>query len=459
MGVERRVGRKVEAVMHRQTESTPAAVPGGATRAGEVRARWAWTEPTVWTERMLMALETGVKGGRWYSLMDKVCSLPNLHSAYQQVRANHGAAGVDHQTIEMFEQHLEANLAKVATELQGGTYRPRAVRRHWIPKPGKRHEKRPLGIPTVRDRVVQTALCNVIEPIYERDFATRSYGFRPGRSCKDALRRVVELLEDGYTYVVDADLRSYFDTIPQEQLLQHVRTKVSDGKVVALIDAFLKQGVLDEGKHWVPEQGTPQGGVLSPLLSNIYLDALDHHMARLGYEMVRYADDFVILCRSEAEAQAALHAVEQWTRAAELTLHPDKTRIVDQTKPGGFDFLGYHFERGYRWPRKKSLEKLKDTVRQKTRRTSGLSLTLIIANVNRTLVGWFQYFQHSHYTSFAPIDSWIRTRLRSILRKRTGRRGRARGPDHQRWPNAYFIEHGLYSLTTAHARAHQSSRR
>jgi RNA-directed DNA polymerase len=264
MGVERRAGRKVEAVQDRQAESKPAAVPAEATRAGEVRVRWAWTEPTVWTERMLMALETGVKGGRWYSVMDKVYSLPNLRAAYQKVRANHGAAGVDHQTIEMFEHQLEANLSQVAAELREGSYRPRDVRRHWIPKPGKKHEKRPLGIPTVRDRVVQAALCNVIAPIYEHDFAERSYGFRPGRSCKDALRRVVELLEGGYTYVVDADLKSYFDTIPKEQLLQHVRTKVSDGKVLELIDAFLKQGVLDEGKHWVPDQGTPQGGVLTP---------------------------------------------------------------------------------------------------------------------------------------------------------------------------------------------------
>ena len=309
----------------------------------------------------------------------------------------------------------------------------------------------------MRDRVVQGALCNVIEPIYEQDFAERSYGFRPGRSCKQALRRVVELLEGGYTHVVDADLKSYFDTIPKEPLLERVGTKISDGKVIALIEAFLQQGVLGEGKYWVPEQGTPQGGGLSPLLSNLYLDPLDHHMADKGYEMVRYADDFVILCRSEAEAQAALQEVEQWTEAAGLTLHPGKTRIVDATEPGGFDFLGYHFERGYRWPRKKSLAKLKGTVRQQTARTNGQSLPNIITNVNRTLVGWFEYFQHSHWTTFAPIDKWIRMRLRSILRRRSRRRGRGRGQDHQRWPNAYFAEHGLYSLTAAHAQARQSS--
>ncbi len=296
----------MEAVTTRQKEDQPQAVLAGATRGGEVRARWAWTEPTVWTERMLTALEQGVKGGKWYSLMDKICAMPNLLAAYRKVEANDGAAGVDRQTIEMFARHLSANLEKLAAELKAGTYEPKPVRRHWIPKPGKPHERRPLGIPTVRDRVVQAAIRNVIEPIYERDFAEQSYGFRPGRGCKDALRTVVELLEAGYTYVVDADLKSYFDTIPRAPLLERVQTKISDGKVIALIQAFLAQGILDEGRHWVPEEGTPQGGVLSPLLSNLYLDPLDHHMAQRGYQMVRYADDFVVLCRKEAEARAAL---------------------------------------------------------------------------------------------------------------------------------------------------------
>jgi len=446
-------------VTDRPTEDQPEAVPAGAIRAGEVRARWAWTEPSVWTERMLTALEGGVKGGRWYSLMDKVYRPANLRAAFAQVARNHGAAGIDHQTIEMIAQHLEANLGKLAAELQAGTYRPQAVRRQWIPKPGKPNEQRPLGIPTVRDRVVQAAVCNVLEPLFERNFADQSYGFRPGRGCKDALRRVEALLHDGYTWVVDADLQSYFDTIPHPQLLERVQTTVSDGKVLAVIDAFLTQGVLEEGKHWSPETGTPQGGVLSPLLSNIYLDPLDHQLARHGYQLVRYADDFVILCRTEAEARAALQAVQQWTVPAGLTLHPEKTRIVDATQPGGFDFLGYHFERGYRWPRTKSLAKLHATIRPKTRRTSGTSLHVIIENVNRTLVGWFEYFKHSHPTTFPRLDGWVRMRLRSILRRRHHRRGRGRGRDHQRWPNTFFAAHGLYTLTTARARAGQSSRR
>lgn len=440
-------------------EDRPQAVPTGAIRGGEVRARWAWTEPSVWTERMLTALEEGVKGGKWYSLMDKVSTLPNLRAAFKQVKANKGAAGVDHQTIAMVERHLEATLEGLAAQLQAETYQPQAVRRHWIPKPGKPNEQRPLGIPTVRDRVVQAALCNVIGPIFERDFAAESYGFRPGRGCKDALRRVDTLLKSGYHYVVDADLKSYFDTMPHERLLERVRAKVSDGKVLALIAAFLKQGVLDEGRQWVPEEGTPQGGVVSPVLSNIYLDPLDHLMAAEGFEMVRYADDFVILCRSEAEAHRALNRVQEWTAEVGLKLHPDKTHVVDARQQGGFDFLGYHFERGKRWPRKKSWAKLKDTIREKTRRTEGRSLNVIIDDVNRTLVGWFEYFKHSYRITFARVDGWTRMRLRNILRARSHRKGRSNQRDHQRWPNAFFTTHGLYSLTAAHALVRQSSRR
>ena len=449
----------MEGVDDRAAEAQPAGVPAGATQAGEIRARWAWVEPTVWTERMLAALEQGVKGGKWFSLMDKVYALPNLRAAFAKVQANAGAAGVDRQTVTMFEQDVDANLQRLAQELRAGSYRPQAVRRQWIAKPGKKHEQRPLGIPTVRDRVVQRALCQVLEPIFERDFADHSYGFRPGRGCKDALRRVVELLRAGYTYVVDADLKSYFDTIPHVALMDEVKRKIADGRVLEVIEAYLKNSVMDGLERWVPEGGTPQGAVLSPLLSNIYLNPLDHLMRQHGYEMVRYADDFILLCRSEADAQRALEQVQHWTAQAGLTLHPDKTHIVDAAQPGGFDFLGYHFERGQRWPRRKSLAKLKETIREKTPRTSGQSLERIIVTVNRTLQGWFNYFKHSHPRTFAPLDGWVCMRLRSILRKRHGGRGRGSGNDHRRWPNAYFATHGLYSLATAHAVACQSSRR
>jgi RNA-directed DNA polymerase len=405
---------------------------------------------------MLTALEEGVKGGKWFRLIDKVYALPTLRRAFARVRENHGAAGVDHVTVEEFERDLEANLAKLSQELAAGTYRPQAVRRHWIEKLGSK-EKRPLGIPTVRDRVVQAALRVVIEPIFERDFAAQSYGFRPHRGCKDALRRVDHLLEQGYHWVVDADLKSYFDTIPRAELLARVKTKVADGRVLRLVDAFLRQGVLEEMNLWTPPAGTPQGAVVSPLLSNIYLDPLDHRLMARGFEMVRYADDFVVLCRTPEEAQRALEEVQRWTAEAGLTLHPVKTRIVDAAQAGGFDFLGYHFERGYKWPRRKSERKFRDTIRGKTRRTSGQSLAAIIVDLNRTLVGWFGYFKHSHKATFATLDKWVRMRLRSILRRRRGRRGRGRGADHQRWPNAFFTEQGLFSLVAAPAAARQSS--
>jgi RNA-directed DNA polymerase len=438
-------------------ETKPTTVPE-AKQVGEVQARWAWTEPAVWTERMLTALEVGVKGGIWFSLIDKVYKPGNLRAAFAKVKANQGAAGVDHQTIEMFEANLETNLIRVSQQLADSSYRPQAVRRHWIAKPGS-SEKRPLGIPTVRDRVVETALRNVMEPIFERDFAEHSYGFRPRRGCRDALRRVNRLLKAGNTWVVDADLRSYFDTIPKQKLRERVAEKVADSRVLELVEAMLQQEVMDGLKHWTPEAGTPQGAVISPLLSNIYLDPLDWEMARSGYEMVRYADDFIILCRSEAEARTALAKVQEWTAQAGLRLHPEKTRIVDATQRGGFDFLGYHFERGYRWPRRKSEAKLKATIRSKTRRTHGDSLRTTIETVNQTLTGWFGYFKHSHKTTFPPLDKWIRMRLRSILRHRRKRKGRARGRDNVRWPNAYFAAQGLLSLSAAHVQLCQSSRR
>jgi len=439
-------------------EDPPVRVPTGAKQTGEARGRWSWAEPTVWTERMLRALEEGVKGGKWYSLIDKVYAPRTLRAAFERVKANDGAPGVDHVTVRAFEAHLEENLARLSRSLRDGTYRPQAVRRAWVPKPGRK-EKRPLGIPTVRDRVAQTALRSVLEPIFERDFAEHSYGFRPGRGAKDALREVARLLREGHSWVVDADIRSYFDSIPRERLLARVAEKIADGRVLALLGAYLEQEVMEGLARWTPEAGTPQGAVISPLLSNIYLDPLDHKMAERGYAMVRYADDFVILCRTEAEARGALAEVEAWMEEAGLRLHPEKTRVVDAREPGGFDFLGYHFERGYRWPRRKSLRKVKEAIRQKTRRTNGHSLEMIIADVNRTLRGWYEYFKHSHHTTFGPLDAWVRMRLRSILRKRRGRRGRGRGRDHQRWPNAYFAACGLFSLAAAHARTSQSSRR
>lgn len=428
------------------------------TAEASVRSRWSWTEPSAWTDRMLTALEEGVKGGKWYCLMDKVLRLGNLESSFAKVKARKGAPGMDHVTVKQFEGRLEENLTRLRRDLREGNYTPSPVKRTLIPKPGGK-EMRPLGIPTVRDRTVQGALRQVLEPIFERDFAPHSYGFRPGRGCKDALRRVQALLDQGRTWVVDADIKGYFDAIPHDRLMARLREKVSDRTVLGLVEKFLEQDIFDGLKRWKPEEGSPQGAVLSPLLANIYLDPLDHAMAKRGWEMTRYADDFVVLCASESEARAALEQIREWAREAGLTLHPGKTRIVDATQKGGFDFLGYHFERGMRWPRQKSLKKLKDSIHAKTKRCNGHSLEHIIADINPVLRGWFAYFKHSHKNTFPGVDGYVRGRLRGILRKRRGGQGRGRGSDHQRWPNAYFAQRGLYSLATAHAVACQSARR
>ena len=432
-------------------EQQPTPVAATPQQAGDTRDPWWWVERCVWTERMLTRLTAGESADRvWFRLWDKTYAPATLDCAFGQVWRNGGSAGADAQTVAHCARHAEAELARLHTQMRDGTYRPQPVRRAWIPKPGS-SEKRPLGIPAVRDRTVQAALRNVLEPIFETEFAEHSYGFRPGRGAKDALRRVDTLLKAGHDWVVDADLKSYFDTIPHEPLLALVKARVADGPVLALVESFLRAGVLEENKGWQPtERGTPQGGVISPLLANLYLDPFDHEMARAGWEMVRYADDFVILCRTEAEAQTALAQVRAWVVAAGLVLHPEKTRIVNASIPGGFDFLGYHFERGMKWPREKSLAKLKDRVREKTSRLDGRSLKVIITDVNRTLRGWFGYFQHSKANTFDYVDGFVRRRLRSVLQWRLDGQGKGIGATHQRWPNQWFANHGLLSLAELH---------
>lgn len=439
----------------------PASVPQKAMQAGEVSAdplglnHWAWTEPSVWTARMLAALVQGVKGGVWFSLIDKVYSRRNLANAAAKVVANRGASGVDHVNVEAFSDRMDENLKFLQEQLRTGEFRPQAIRRVFIPKAGSK-ELRPLGIPTVRDRVVQTAIVHVLTPIFERDFSPCSYGFRPNRGPQQALDQVESLLAEGYQYVVDADLKSYFDTIPHERLMERIKVKVSDGRLLKLIESFLKAGILEGLREWTPTAGAPQGAVLSPLLSNVYLDPLDQLMASKGYKMVRYADDFIILCRSREEADRALAEVQAWVESNGLTLHPDKTRIVE-TSTGHFDFLGYRYEGGRRYVRPKSLVKLKESVRSKTRRTNGRSLKAIITDLNMTLRGWFGYFKRCWPTVYSGVDGWIRRRLRSMLRKRMGLKGMSRhGADEQkRWPNAFFAEQGLYSLKAAFERASQ----
>lgn len=421
--------------------------PSGAKRGAEARD-WSWVEASVWTERMVSALGNGVKGGRWYSLMDKVWAPATLTSAWTRVRSNGGAAGVDGESIERFEARSEEYLAELSEALRTGSYRPQAVRRVEIPKGDGR--TRPLGIPAVKDRIVQTALKLVIEPIFEATFRSTSYGFRPGRGCRDALREVDDAIE-GFPFVVDADIQGYFDSIPHERLMVRVEERISDGRVLDLIRSWLGADILRGLERWTPVAGTPQGAVISPLLANIYLHPLDERMASLGYRMVRYADDFVVLCKSREEAEAALAEISRWVAENGLHLHPDKTHVGDCRQPGqGFDFLGYRFEAGERQVRTKSLDRLKDTIRAKTGRSRGDSLARIVADLNPVLRGWFGYFKHAHRYTFSSLDGMIRRRLRAILRKQDKRPGFGNSrEDHEMWPNDFFARAGLVALNEA----------
>ena len=416
--------------------------------------RWSWVERSVWTDRMLEALEKGVKGGKWHSLIDKVTREESLTIAWKQVEARRGGGGVDGVSIQRFADRAEKRIKRLSTQLREQTYEPQAVKRVWIPKSDGK--KRPLGVPTIIDRVVQTSIRNAIEPIFEKKFVGCSHGFRPRRGCKDALREVTRLLKAGRTWVVDVDIEQYFDSINKQRLMAEVAKEIADGSLLDLIQQFLEQDVMDGMKRWQPERGTPQGAVISPLLANIYLHPVDVAMTERGYKLVRYADDMVILCETREEAERALELLTELLNGRELRLHPVKTRLVDATVRPGFDFLGYRFFGNRRYPRPKSTMKLHESIREKTLRTNGDSLEVIIKSVNATLRGWYEYFKHSSRGPFPRIDAWVRMRLRSILRKRSKRHGRGAGLDHFRWPNAFFQQHGLFSLTEAHALLRQS---
>lgn len=414
---------------------------------------------------MLAALERGVKGGKWFSLLDKVHKPANLEAAFDRVAANKGSAGIDHVSISAFDKRREAELENLEHALRSRTYEPSAIRRVYIPKPGRR-EKRPLGVPTVRDRTVQTALRQVIDPIFERTFSQRSYGFRPGRGCKDALREVDRLLKADHLHVVEVDICKFFDTLDHQILMDRFMEEVADGGVISLIEAMLKQGVMEQGKEWTPEEGTPQGGPISPLLANIYLNPLDHLLEEAGFQLIRYADDMVILCRSLREAEAAKAKLTEWVEANGLKLHPDKTRLADLSQRGAYvDFLGYRFQRTKgkgklrRYPSQRNAVRLRRSLKPYLRRANGKSLEEIIRLINPKLKGWFAYFKQCSNYAFDGIDSWLRMRLRSILRKRHKGKGRGRGLDHFKWPNAYFAKLGLYSLVAAHAEVRQSALR
>lgn len=450
------MNRKTSSVPNARTkERLPERVPFAAIPTGETPDLRQWAQPVVWTDRMLTTLiENQVKGGKWHALIDKVYAEENLITAARNVTEKKKAAGVDGQSCEAFAEHLLVETRQLSEQIKAQTYRPSAVRRVHIPKPGKPNETRPLGIPTVRDRVVQRAVVNVIEPILDHQFHERSFGFRHGRGAHDALRIVEQKLQEGYVYVVDADLKGYFDTIPKDRLMTLVKEHISDSRMLQLIQFFLDQNIMEELREWTPVSGVPQGAVLSPVLSNLYLNPLDHSMSSAGYEMVRYADDFVVLCRSQNEAEAALQMITQWVESAGLTLHPTKTKIVD-SRTESFAFLGYSFRGDRIYPRRESLAKMKTRITELTARKRPDSIESIVQELNPTLRGWFTYFRHCRWTIYKDLDAKIRSRLRRLLLKRH-RLNPKRLPRTHRWPNEYFAKAGLYSLREAHFRFDQS---
>lgn len=417
--------------------------------------RWNWVAPTVWTPNMLTALDNGVKGNKWFSLIDKLLKPDTLLHAWLLVSRNKGAAGIDKQSIEKFQVKANVYLAEIRKEIREDRYQPKAVRRVEIPKgDGK---TRPLGIPTVKDRIVQTAVKLTIEPIFEKEFYEHSYGFRPGRGAKDALREVHRLLHTGHTHIVDVDFKSYFDTIPHDKLIADVEERVSDGRILALIRGFLKQGVINGTEEWKTIEGTPQGGVISPLLANIYLNKMDHHITQAGYAMVRYADDFVVMTKTKEEASRAKRLVEEWAEEAGLIVHPEKSKQVDYRNEEPFEFLGYQFcmrtprggttKKSYRFVSPKGIKKIRETIRTKTPKCYGKSMKEVIADLNRTMKGWYVYFKQANKDQLRSLDGFIRRRLRAIYRKREKRPGFGHTQtDHRKWPNKHFADLGLFTI-------------
>lgn len=410
-----------------------------------IRMKWIWVEASIWTDAMLTALDNGVKGGKWFSLIDKVYRARTLEIAWEKVKANKGASGIDKMTIEKFEVQKSKYLLELAKELETGTYQPKAVRRVYIPK--GQGKQRPLGIPTVKDRIAQQAVKMVLEPIFEKEFLSMSYGFRPNKGAHMAIEEVNQLIREGYTWVVDADLQAYFDSIPHDELMKKVQRRISDSGINQLLEMWLKQEIMDECNNWTPTEGTPQGGVISPLMSNIYLHDLDIVMSQAGYKMVRYADDFVVLTKTQGEAEEVLKLIQAWTIAHKLTLHPDKTHLGDCMKEGeGFDFLGYRFEAGTTWVRRKSTQKFRDRIRQETRRGCSGSMETIIKQLNPILRGWCNYFKNVTKYTLGTFDSFVRRRLRAIIGARNKKRVFGAGMNNLKIPNKFFANLGLFNM-------------
>ena len=377
-----------------------------------------------------------------HSLIDKVYALPNLLLAWEKVKANRGAGGIDRVTIKQFEAHLVDNLQELHRVLREGKYQPLPVRRVYIPKADG--GERPLGIPAVRDRVVQQAVLQVLQPIFEPLFEDCSYGFRPARSAHQAIAKIETLRVLGFKHVVEVDLKSFFDTLDHELLVSRVAEEIADGRILGLIRGWLEAGVLEEGAVRTQVAGTPQGGVISPLLANIYLHAFDRTMVRRGYQVVRYADDFVVLCKSEKKAQRALEVVTRiLTEDLLLTIHPEKTKVTSFKE--GFDFLGFRLHTRFKKPRAKAIVSFKDKVRLLTRRQQGKNLEEVIKALNPTIRGWGRYFRGSNWKMVAAeLDAWIRMRLRSFIRKQVT----VRSKFNALYTVAFFQKKRLVSLTS-----------
>jgi len=400
---------------------------------------------------------TGAK--KVHSLIDKVYKRKNLEMAWDRVEANRGSGGVDGQSLEAFGQQVGSELNRLQTELKEEAYQPQPVRQVQIPKAGKPGEFRTLGIPTIYDRICQQALLNRLEPIFEPVFDDANFGYRRGRSTKDALRKVWKEIESGGEWIVDADLKDFFGSVDHEKLLTLVAQRVADGQVLSLIKAMLKAGSYGQGRLFPSERGTPQGGVVSPLLSNILLTPFDREMRRRGYQLTRYADDWVITCKSVAEARAAVAAALRILKELGVVLHPQKTRIVHVQH--GFEFLGYKIKRGkalrlpaskirsqarsgalYAFPREKSICHFKDQVRQRTKRRVPLHTRELIAELNPILRGWGEYYKRAHVRKlFHQLDGWIRRRIWSHRFKRW------RNGGWKQLPNVkLYGEYGLVNL-------------
>lgn len=405
-----------------------------------------------WTPPMVEALpRLRGEGRKWFQLYDKIDDERTLEAAWNRInRRTQGdarlrGAGVDGITVEQFAAVAGTQLPALAAALKSGAYRPAPVKRQWIPKPGSR-KKRPLGLPTVADRVVQEAARGVIEPVWEEQFLDGSHGFRPGRSTDSACLMMEAHLESGKVWVVDADITGCFDNIEHRAITDLIARHIADGKVLRLVEAMLTAGVMEEMSLKRNSAGTPQGGVISPLLCNIALHELDTRLEAEGIAYVRYADDFVLLCETRQEAERARGIAAQAIAPLGLQLHPEKTRIAHLDD--GFDFLGWHYKGRQRWPREKSVKAFRQKAKAKTRRNRPGSIEAVCAELEPLMRGYFNYFRNGNSAAtFAQCTGWLRRRLRGILRKRQkGKSGISTRLDHFAWPNGYFEAKGLFDL-------------